>query len=222
MTALSRPAIDGLQARWFALAAAAIGHGAVIAGMLAVPVRPASIVAPQVLMVSVETQAAPAAPSVPPEPQPPHKPKHEQAHIKPPIPVKAEPEPAPAHQPAEAATPPAAVTMATPPSSPAGVAAAAASPVVAPRFDADYLSNPAPAYPSASRAMGEQGKVLLRVLVSPQGGSEQVTLHNGSGFERLDLAALQAVRRWQFVPARQGDEAVAAWVIVPISFTLRR
>jgi protein TonB len=94
-------------------------------------------------------------------------------------------------------------------------------PVVAPRFDADYLDNPAPAYPALSRRMGEQGRVLLRVYVHADGSVGQVEIAESSGFERLDRAAREAVARWRFVPARQGERPVAAWVLVPISFSLR-
>ncbi len=92
--------------------------------------------------------------------------------------------------------------------------------MTAARFDADYLDNPKPVYPHASRRLGEQGKVLLRVYVSAQGLAEKVELKLGSGFVRLDQAALDAVTRWRFVPARRGDEAVSAWVQVPITFQL--
>ena len=68
--------------------------------------------------------------------------------------------------------------------------------------------------------MGEQGRVFLRVLVAADGVAQQVELKTTSGSPRLDHAALDAVKRWRFVPARQGDQAVAAWVVVPISFSL--
>ncbi len=89
-----------------------------------------------------------------------------------------------------------------------------------PRFDAAYLHNPAPAYPSASRRLGEEGKVLLRVRVSPEGRSVAVDIEKSSNFERLDEAARNAVQRWRFVPARHGDESVEGVVIVPIAFRL--
>jgi protein TonB len=47
-----------------------------------------------------------------------------------------------------------------------------------------------------------------------------VEIRTSSGVERLDRAALDAVRRWRFVPARQGDTPVDAWVLVPIRFSL--
>ncbi len=93
--------------------------------------------------------------------------------------------------------------------------------ITQPRFDADYLSNPAPAYPPLSRRMGEEGKVQLRVFVDTNGRPSQIELKTSSGSPRLDQAAQEAVWRWKFVPARRGDETVAAWVLVPIVFTLQ-
>lgn len=92
--------------------------------------------------------------------------------------------------------------------------------VVPPRFDAAYLNNPRPDYPKAAKRMGEQGKVMLRVLVSVAGAPEKVEIGTSSGSRRLDDAARLAVEQWKFVPARQGDLPVAAWVIVPITFAL--
>lgn len=93
-------------------------------------------------------------------------------------------------------------------------------PVTAARFDADYLHNPKPVYPAASRRLGEQGKVILRVLVGADGTAEKVELRTTSGFARLDASAQDAVNRWRFVPARRGDQPIAAWVLVPIAFNL--
>ena len=93
-------------------------------------------------------------------------------------------------------------------------------PIVPPRFNADYLQNPAPSYPALSRRMREQGKVLVRVLVNTDGLAERIELKSSSGSTRLDQSALETVRTWKFVPARQGEQKVAAWVVVPITFTL--
>lgn len=86
------------------------------------------------------------------------------------------------------------------------------------RFDADYLHNPAPTYPSQSRRLKEEGTVLLLVRVSADGAPAEIEVRQSSGFERLDEAALQAVRQWRFVPAKRGSQNVAASVIVPIQF----
>jgi protein TonB len=63
--------------------------------------------------------------------------------------------------------------------------------------------------------------VLLHVFVEASGAASRVEVRSSSGFERLDRAAVAAVGRWKFVPARQGTDAVAAWVLVPIVFSLK-
>lgn len=91
------------------------------------------------------------------------------------------------------------------------------------RFDADYLRNPAPSYPAISRRMREEGKVTLRVLVTPHGTAESVEVKTSSGAARnLIEAASRTVRQWRFVPARRGDTAVQSWVLVPIIFKLEQ
>lgn len=94
-------------------------------------------------------------------------------------------------------------------------------PVEQPSFNADYLDNPSPGYPSLSRKLREEGRVLLRVHVNAGGQPAQVDLHQSSGFSRLDDRALETVKRWKFVPARRGGDPVEAWVIVPIQFSLK-
>lgn len=117
------------------------------------------------------------------------------------------------------ATAAAAVAAPTPPApAPAREAPVA---VVAPRFDAAYLANPIPEYPRISRRMGEEGRVMLRVHVGADGKPLEVTIAKSSGYPRLDDVARDTVlRSWRFVPARQGDQAVAGTVRVPIDFTL--
>ena len=106
-------------------------------------------------------------------------------------------------------------TPAPPPPGPAPV-------VVPPRFDAAYLDNPAPIYPSLAKRRGEEGRVLLRVQVSAEGRADRVEVSKTSGSPILDEAAIEAVRRWRFVPARRGSDAIAAPVLVPIAFALTR
>jgi len=89
-----------------------------------------------------------------------------------------------------------------------------------PRFGAAYLNNPAPAYPPMSRRAGEQGRVVLKVLVSESGVAERVQLETGSGYEKLDQAAIEAVKKWSFIPAKRSNQAVSAYVLVPVKFTL--
>lgn len=89
-----------------------------------------------------------------------------------------------------------------------------------PNFNAAYLNNPAPNYPTISRRLGEQGLVLLQVQVTADGKADSVELKTGSGSDRLDEAALEAVKKWRFVPAKRGDQAVSASVVVPVKFSI--
>ncbi len=89
-----------------------------------------------------------------------------------------------------------------------------------PRFQAEYLSNPPPAYPRRARRDGIEGTVMLKVLVTAAGAPGQVEIETSSGFDTLDRAALNAVKAWQFVPARRAEEAIDAWVLVPVVFRL--
>lgn len=96
------------------------------------------------------------------------------------------------------------------------------APVTAARYDAAYLRNPAPVYPSSSRRLGEEGRVLLRVQVSAEGSPITVQVKQSSGFERLDDAARNAVTKWKFVPAHQNGLALTSWVEVPLQFNLKK
>jgi protein TonB len=192
-------------------------HAAALALLLQYhPAREALAAAVPIMVSLVTPQAEPEKPRVEPPP--------------PPRPVRKRPEPAPvitapveAPAAVEAPPPPPPPPVEAPPpviAAPAAPSPAPPAPVVPPSFLADYLHNPAPPYPPSARRIGEQGRVVLRVLVNAEGQPEQVELRTSSGSPRLDGSALETVRRWKFVPARQGERPVAAWVLVPISFRL--
>jgi protein TonB len=71
-----------------------------------------------------------------------------------------------------------------------------------------------------ARRMGEQGKVLLKVLVSQDGKAETVKVDTSSGHHKLDQAAIEAVKKWSFVPAKRSNQPISAYVLVPVNFTL--
>ena len=124
-----------------------------------------------------------------------------------------------AGNPVESTAPVAQVSPAAP-SAPSQVQDAPVA-MVPPKFDAAYLSNPAPPYPTLSKRMGEEGRVLLKVHVGADGRPLEVSIAQSSGFARLDESARETVlRNWRFVPARQGDKAIAGSVKVPVIYTL--
>ena len=89
-----------------------------------------------------------------------------------------------------------------------------------PSTDADYLNNPRPAYPPLSKRMGEQGKVVVRVLIGADGLPQKADIRTSSGFERLDQAALATVMKWRYVPGKRAGVPEAMWFNVPINFVL--
>ena len=198
-------------------------HVVVLAALMSYePARSAVLAAAPIMVSLITTQRAEPEPPVeipPPKPKPVVKPK-------PPEPVMiAAPTPAPAVMsapplPPEPAPPvpeikvPEPAPVATVPVEPL------ISPITPPIFNADYLDNPRPPYPLASRRSGQQGRVILRVLVSANGTADEVQVRESCGFVRLDEAARDTVRGWRFVPAKRGTQPIAAWVLIPISFGL--
>lgn len=87
-------------------------------------------------------------------------------------------------------------------------------------IQARYSETPKPIYPESARREGREGKVLLRVLVDDRGRSKTVEINTSSGSEALDHAAAEAIKRWRFHPARDGDKAVESWLRIPIEFRL--
>ena len=83
-----------------------------------------------------------------------------------------------------------------------------------------YLNAPGPAYPPAAREDGQEGLVILRVRISADGLPLDIALRRSSGSRVLDRAAIAAVRRWTFVPARRGSHPIESWINVPIRFRL--
>lgn len=192
------------------------------AGLFALLAIAAPKVAPVVRALEIALLAPMTAPQpAPPAPPAPPKPRSEPRHA--PQPVAAthpEPPPAPLFVAPAATAVAAPATTDAPAEAKAAPPAEAPAPVAPPRFDAAYLNNPRPAYPPLARRMGEEGRTVLRVFVSAEGLPEQIELRQSAGSPRLDAAAQEAVKRWRFVPARQGDKAVAAWVLVPLVFKL--
>lgn len=181
--------------------------------------------APTVVTLVPDMAPPPPAEALPPEPV---EVAAQQPEIVAPEPMVQTPT-APSIAVADQPSPPQPVAVqATPSAAPAAAAAiaapATASPPAAitpPSYNAKHLNNPAPRRSAASIRAGEAGKVVLRVMVTPQGRPAEIKVTQSSGFDRLDDAALAAVRKWRFVPAEQAGQPVASWVTFPITFTIK-
>jgi periplasmic protein TonB len=79
---------------------------------------------------------------------------------------------------------------------------------------------PYPTYTDEARHGKVQGAVTLAVLVGADGRAQDIRIAKGIGFG-LDERAIETVRGWKFVPARDGAKhAMAAWVTVEAVFRL--
>ncbi len=158
----------------------------------------------------VEQPPEPEQPKEPPPPKPqPVVKKPKPVERAKPVEVKSEPLPV---QPEVTAAPPL-PAPAPEPSPPRPVLTQATA-------DAGYLRNPAPSYPRFAQDQGWEGGVILNVLVLPNGKPKEITILKSSGRKLLDDAAVKAVRRWSFVPAKLDDVPVESWAEVPIDFKL--
>ena len=78
-----------------------------------------------------------------------------------------------------------------------------------------------PVNPKGAQRRGEQGEVELEVDVESDGAVVAVSVIRSSGFPDLDEAAVKAMRRAVFRPARAGSEAVRSTVRQKLEFRLK-
>ena len=189
--------------------------------------KAAEIIVPAELLSEFINPPAPKVAPPPPKPAPtPPAPKT--------APKVQAPKPAPMplaiNDPTPAPNAPTGATTPQPPAPPITepVAAAPAAPpappappkIELPSSDAAYLNIPKPSYPAISKRMGEQGKVVLRVLIGTDGTPQKVEVNKSSGYERLARQAQEAVMRWRFVPGKRNGVPEAMWNLVPVNFVL--
>lgn len=78
-----------------------------------------------------------------------------------------------------------------------------------------------PSYPSLSRRMGEEGKLVLRVELDENGHVSTASVFEPSGYKRLDEAALAAVKTWRCNPSLRNGQPVRAVALQPFNFVLQ-
>jgi periplasmic protein TonB len=147
-------------------------------------------------------------------------------HVEPPPPPPAfAPPPPPFVPPPEIhiATPPpppaqsTAITTVTPVRPPESEPTAPPPPHVAvsvpPHIDLAWANSHKPEYPPVSRRLGEEGVVVLQVLVDPSGRASDVKVAQSSGFPRLDQAAVEWTKaNYRFSPGTVDGKPQPMWV----------
>jgi protein TonB len=144
--------------------------------------------------------STPSLPFVPPP----------EIHIERPVPVQS--------------TAPTVVTTIKPPSAPEPAAPVAPvkpdSVQIMPRLDPAQSREPD--YPPASRRLGEQGSLILEVLVDPNGRVTDARVVQTSGFERLDQAALDGIKtNYRFHPGTVDGEKQPMWYRFKFTWKLK-
>jgi protein TonB len=88
------------------------------------------------------------------------------------------------------------------------------------RVGAGVLRDTEPIYPRAARRDGVEGTSVLRVSLDATGRVTAVEVATSSGDQRLDDAAVRAVRAWKFNPATEDNKPVASSMRVRVQFRL--
>lgn len=178
--------------------------------------RAAEVVVPVQILSGLFSPPAPEAPPPPPPRQVQSRPRPTPPPV---MPVVSDPEPLPmpepTHEPVEVSEP-----VSSEPVAPAPVAPPAPK-IVLPTNQASYLNNPPASYPTLSRRLGEQGRVVVRVLIGVDGRAQQAEVKLSSGYARLDKAALAAVSSWRYAPGTRGGVPEAMWHEVPVNYVLQ-
>ena len=226
----SQPPTTSGTMLWLCAALAVAVHGALLFAWKYAPEEsaPAAIEGDSVEVALVESAPTAAAANPEPAPVPPPEPPKKEPEMTLPEPPKptppprtasaALPSPKTAPQPAGARKNPAPRNSTTAgntggASAPAGTSAGGAG--TGKIAKASYVVRPIASYPAESRAAGEQGVVLLRIVVDGNGRPASVTVGKSSGHPRLDRAAVEA--GWR---CRVRDAAAGSHLDAPVRFNL--
>ncbi len=154
----------------------------------------------------------PATPAPVPTPLPTPKPTPTPTPVPTPIPT---PKPIPTPSPTPVPMPKA-VSAPTPTPSPTPEKKSASVKVTKAR----PRRSPQPEYPSEAKQKHQEGVVRLTASIDSEGRVTDVEITQSSGTPSLDEAARQALKRWEFEPARQDGAGVASRITIPIRFRL--
>lgn len=77
-----------------------------------------------------------------------------------------------------------------------------------------------PKYPRMAKRKGMEGTVLVEVWLDENGNQTHLSLLKSSGFDLLDDAALNAVKKWRFNGHKENGVALAHRVRIPVRFNL--
>ena len=83
------------------------------------------------------------------------------------------------------------------------------------------LSNIRPVYPEIAQEAGIEGTVVVQVFIDKKGRVQDTIILKGIPNTGLDEAAISAIRKTRFRPARQRERPVGVWISIPVNFRLK-
>jgi len=83
------------------------------------------------------------------------------------------------------------------------------------------LSSIRPVYPEIAQEAGIEGTVVVQVFVDNRGRVQDTLILKGIPNTGLDEAAVAAIKKTRFRPARQRERAVGVWISIPVNFRLK-
>jgi len=83
------------------------------------------------------------------------------------------------------------------------------------------LSEIRPVYPEIAQEAGIEGTVVVQVFIDKKGRVQDTVILKGIPNTGLDEAAISAIRKTRFRPARQRERPVGVWISIPVNFKLK-
>jgi len=83
------------------------------------------------------------------------------------------------------------------------------------------LSPISPKYPEIAQEAGIEGTVIIQAFIDEKGRVKETIVLKGIPNTGLNEAAMEAIRKTRFKPAKQRDRAVGVWISIPVNFKLK-
>ena len=78
-----------------------------------------------------------------------------------------------------------------------------------------------PVYPEIAQEAGIEGVVVVQAFIDEKGRVKETIILKGIPNTGLDEAAMEAIRKTRFRPAKQRERAVGVWISIPVNFKLK-
>ncbi len=78
-----------------------------------------------------------------------------------------------------------------------------------------------PRYPEIAQEAGIEGVVVVQAFIDEKGRVKETLILKGVPNTGLDEAAMEAIRKTRFRPAKQRERAVGVWISIPVNFSLK-